>query len=518
MTEDHKARSEECRRRDAQRDKRRARSRSAESKLRRRGRKGDQQERPATLLEAKEPSAPHRERARIPGLGRGERKDNEGSGRRAQGRRNGHPRELGQKCLSMAGAEKKKSKAVGGGSKPKMSKDAPKRKKIDREKWPHLEGERVHLDDWCREILGIESCYANEDEGHFRRQYYLSEKQIGPGHDVFAPGGMADIDRTLLDALRVEDGQSTDEEAEQETDAAQGEEGHAENQPQPDLEDGGGAVVGGTSDPVQGKGRSGSEEEDTRGPASKKRRVDDPQDHADGEVQGSEPERAVPVTVIDELVLTESDQKYLGDREPAGLLNYVLRASLKTTSAVRYLQLSTLPELEELREKTDKDDQLISSMNKELEEGCSAIEELNKLLDNLKLENEQLKKKVQDGDAVREDLEGRLKSAEGKAETGATRLKEVEAALLKEREQSSAVKKEFEARIASLEADKKKLTATVSKINKASFNNAVSQLTVVNPGLETGPVRYRKVVSEGRIGTVDSNGKFTPTFPEENAP
>ncbi|XP_057444373.1 UDP-glycosyltransferase 71K3-like [Lotus japonicus] len=101
-------------------------------------------------------------------------------------------------------------------------------------------------------------------------------------------GGMADIDRTLLYALQMEDGQSTDEEVDQETDAPAGEEEGAGNQPQPDPEDEGGAEVGGTSgsvkkaslegdhgsDPVQEEGRSVAEEEDTRGPASKKHRVE----------------------------------------------------------------------------------------------------------------------------------------------------------------------------------------------------------------------------------------------------
>lgn len=88
----------------------------------------------------------------------------------------------------MAGHHKKKGKTPGEGSKSKPRKDAPKRKKIDRVNYPHLEGDLVVLDDWCREILGIESCFANEDEGNFRKQYDLSQKQIGPDHDVYAPG------------------------------------------------------------------------------------------------------------------------------------------------------------------------------------------------------------------------------------------------------------------------------------------------------------------------------------------
>lgn len=67
-------------------------------------------------------------------------------------------------------------------------KDGPKRKKIDREKSPHLTGDQAVYDKWCRDILGTQSCYANEDEGHFRKQYYISQTQIGPDNDVYAPG------------------------------------------------------------------------------------------------------------------------------------------------------------------------------------------------------------------------------------------------------------------------------------------------------------------------------------------
>lgn len=74
----------------------------------------------------------------------------------------------------MVGPQRKKGKAPGEGSKPKAGEDAPKRKKIDCVKYPHLTGDLATLDEWCREILKVELCYANEDEGHFRRKYYLS--------------------------------------------------------------------------------------------------------------------------------------------------------------------------------------------------------------------------------------------------------------------------------------------------------------------------------------------------------
>ncbi|WP_338309911.1 hypothetical protein, partial [Bradyrhizobium sp. TM233] len=64
---------------------------------------------------------------------------------------------------------------------------------------------------------------------------------------------------------------------------------------------------------------------------------------------------------VDDLVLTESDQKYLGDQEPYDILNYALRGSLKIASIVRYVQQSVLPEMEELREKEEQSEQLIKT-------------------------------------------------------------------------------------------------------------------------------------------------------------
>lgn len=80
-------------------------------------------------------------------------------------------------------------------------------------------------------------------------------------------------------------------------------------------------------------------------------------------------------------------------------------------------------------------------------------------------------------------------------------LAEEKAARLLELEHIATLKKEkseLEAKVTSLEADKKKLKVTVSKINKASFNNAVSHFSVVNPGLNAGLVGYKKVVSGGK--------------------
>lgn len=91
--------------------------------------------------------------------------------------------------VGIAGPQKKKrSNTLGGISTHKPRKDAPKRKKIDRVKYPHLTGDLAVFYKCCRNILKTESCYANEDEEHFRKQYYLLQKQIRPDHDVYAPG------------------------------------------------------------------------------------------------------------------------------------------------------------------------------------------------------------------------------------------------------------------------------------------------------------------------------------------
>lgn len=117
-------------------------------------------------------------------------------------------------------------------------------------------------------------------------------------------------------------------------------------------------------------------------------------------------------------MLNESDLKYFGEQDPYDILNYALQGSLKIASAVRYVQQSVLPEVDELRAKEAEADRLIKTMNEELEGSIAAIEELNKVLDAANAEKEWLGKKVLTEEATVKDFGDKLKLAEEEAAKG----------------------------------------------------------------------------------------------------
>ncbi|XP_057432087.1 uncharacterized protein LOC130724833 [Lotus japonicus] len=195
----------------------------------------------------------------------------------------------------------------------------------------------------------------------------------------------------------------------------------------------------------------------------------------------------------------------------------------------------------QLSECQENEQNLAASLRKaeeDLTESQKVVQELTKGLEEASRVKGDLARKLEVAVKVKSMCEDKLASAEAdlaraqefllqrddRVKTLEAELNALKVAEVKMAEKSASLKMEKtnmqgaltdrDAKIVDLEEEVKQLKGSLAKINKAAFNNAVSQLQVVNPGIDVKPVHYRKCASGGKIGSVKDNASI-PSYPRQ---
>ena len=236
--------------------------------------------------------------------------------------------------------------------------------------------------------------------------------------------------------------------------------------------------------------------------------------------------RDAPLDVpeVDALIFNAKDQMALSKSDINSLMMASVRRSLRNASVFRHIMTHVLPSFEEtlarehnLGEEVSAKDALLATAEKARDDALKQVEEEKEKAAAAGRETTRVEEVLKERDRTIDELQEALKKQGKESEEKEADLKkqlEVAKANLKSTAAQcvALMEKEKEHDAEKLKWDEKQteLEAEVEQVAAESFDNAVAQLSLLNPGLRTRGASMDYLVHNGRICKETQEDVFTP--------